>query len=233
MRLMGLVAVAAMSAAACDGATTVATPDSPGDHAMTCLAYVSLHRGDVLQGGGDAHELDAIADAWRAEALTHMNETELEQYYASSVAVLDDEGAAKYESEALRCSAEARALPGGATIDDRIGAVRAVKAALDADLGQPVWFPAETVSFDGDWAWLVGVPSQLRGQDIDWARTRYAERAAEGVLDGGGTTYALVQRQNGVWVVRDFVVGPTDVAYMDWPQRYGAPAALMGLNETP
>ena len=68
----------------------------------------------------------------------------------------------------------------------------------------------------------------LRGA-IDWARTKYGDQSAEGVLDGGGTTYALLKRENGQWRVLEFVIGPTDVAYADWPERHDAPAGLMGL----
>lgn len=105
----------------------------------------------------------------------------------------------------------------------------ALTPVLSADLGQPVSFTIDTVRVDNDWAWLVVQPQAAGGGAVDWPRTRYATQAAEGVLDGGGTTYALLKRESGAWRVVDFVVGPTDVAYGDWPERHGAPAGLMGL----
>jgi hypothetical protein len=96
-------------------------------------------------------------------------------------------------------------------------------------IGTPVSFTVTTKTVDGDWGWLVTQPWTQDGTAIDWSTTRYAARAQEGVLDGGGTTYALLRRENGNWRVVDFAVGPTDVAYADWPRRYGAPPALMGL----
>lgn len=105
----------------------------------------------------------------------------------------------------------------------------ALNPVLSADLGQPVSFTIDTVRVENDWAWLVVQPQAAGGGAVDWARTRYATQAAEGVLDGGGTTYALLKRENGAWRVLEFVVGPTDVAYATWPDRHGAPAGLMGL----
>jgi hypothetical protein len=87
---------------------------------------------------------------------------------------------------------------------------------------------ATTVRVQDDWGWLVAQP-----QSVDWSTTKYAAQAEAGALDGNGTTYALLKRENGAWRVLDFVVGPTDVAYMDWPARHGAPAELMGLPPTP
>lgn len=106
--------------------------------------------------------------------------------------------------------------------------LNAVSAALMADFGttQGVSLTSDTIRTEGDWGWVIAQP-----QNVDWSQTKYAEQAAEGMLDGNGTTYALLQRENGVWIVRAFAVGPTDVAYATWPQEYGAPASLMGLTE--
>lgn len=107
--------------------------------------------------------------------------------------------------------------------------VATVNATLAADFEKEVSARIDTLRTEGDWAWVVALPQAPGGGAFDFSGTRYAEREAAGVLDGGGTTYMLLQRQEGVWIVRDFAVGPTDVAYADWPIQYGAPAALMGL----
>lgn len=107
----------------------------------------------------------------------------------------------------------------------------ALAPVVSQDVGQPVSFTIDTVRVENDWAWLVVQPRAAAGGDIDWSQTKYAEQNAEGVLDGGGTTYALLKRENGEWRVLEFVVGPTDVAYAEWPARHGAPAELMGLGE--
>ena len=42
----------------------------------------------------------------------------------------------------------------------------------------------------------------------------------------GPATYGLMHRVGGRWTVTVFVIGPTDVAYIGWPDAYGAPASL-------
>lgn len=114
-------------------------------------------------------------------------------------------------------------------LEDRQIITAMVNAALAADFEKDVSARIDTLRAEGDWAWVVALPQAPDGGAFDFRGTRYAERQAAGMLDGGGTTYMLLQRQEGVWVVRDFAVGPTDLAYADWPTQYGAPAALMGL----
>lgn len=113
---------------------------------------------------------------------------------------------------------------------ERDAMVDALSAQAGVEIGLPVTFEVTTKTVEGDWGWLVAQPWTRDGAQIDWSTTRYAQRAADGVLDGGGTTYALLRKQNGTWSVVAFAVGPTDVAYADWPQRYGAPASVMDLN---
>ncbi len=109
---------------------------------------------------------------------------------------------------------------------ERDAMVAALSPAASADIGRPVTFQVTTKRVEGDWGFLVAQPWTPEGASIDWSTTQYAERAREGALDGNGTTYALLRRQNGTWTVTAFAVGPTDVAYADWPQRYGAPASI-------
>lgn len=107
----------------------------------------------------------------------------------------------------------------------------AVASAVSDEIGQPVSLRVTTALVQDNWGWVIAQPRTPADGAIDWSQTHYAARAQAGDLDGDGTTYALLQQQNGQWVIRQFVIGPQDVAYNDWPQRYGAPAALMGMQE--
>lgn len=109
---------------------------------------------------------------------------------------------------------------------ERDAMVAALAPRASDAIGIPVSFTVTTKRTEGDWGWLIAQPWTPEGAQIDWSTTRYATQAREGALDGEGTTYALLRRQNGQWTVVDFAVGPTDVVYADWPQRYGAPASL-------
>jgi hypothetical protein len=36
----------------------------------------------------------------------------------------------------------------------------------------------------------------------------------------------LLQRHDGQWQLRAEAIGPTDMVWLAWPQKYGAPTAL-------
>lgn len=105
----------------------------------------------------------------------------------------------------------------------------ALRPAIERDLGQPVQFVVRSLKVQGAFAFAVVRPRDAAGRAIDFRQTRYAEALEAGAFDGD-TTYALLHDRGTHWIVRDFAVGPTDVAYADWPERYNAPAALLGLG---
>jgi hypothetical protein len=101
-----------------------------------------------------------------------------------------------------------------------------LRPAIQRDLGgQAVQFMVHRLRVQGDWAFYAGTIQQPNGRPIDFGKTRYAGALENGVFDGPGT-YALLRRQGGRWRVVTFVIGPTDVAYLAWPDEYRAPAAL-------
>lgn len=113
---------------------------------------------------------------------------------------------------------------------ERDAMVAALSPAVNAEIGVPVAFQVTTKRVEGDWGWIVARPWTPEGASIDWSQTNLASRAENGVMDGQGTTYALLKREGGAWRVVAYTIAPTDVAWTDWPQRYGAPASVMGLN---
>jgi hypothetical protein len=122
------------------------------------------------------------------------------------------------------CSPPGADAPPAATVTD------AIESAVANEIGQPASVSLQTHNVEGEWAWVIAQPWTRDGTQIDWSQTRYADRAAEGALDGNGVTYALLRRENGQWRVVEIAIGPTDVAWADWAERHGAPAALMQTN---
>ncbi|TWS99657.1 hypothetical protein [Reyranella sp. CPCC 100927] len=106
----------------------------------------------------------------------------------------------------------------------------ALRPTVETDLGQPVQFVVRTLRVQGDWGFAVVMPRTKDGREIDYRKTRHAQRIRDGVFDGG-TVEALLHNQAGRWTVRDFAVGPTDVYYAGWPDRFGAPYRLFGLTK--
>lgn len=106
----------------------------------------------------------------------------------------------------------------------------ALRPTIERDLGQKVQFVVRTLRRQDRWAFAHVVPQTPAGGTIDFRRTRHAGRIEAGIFDGPDI-YALLEMRDGRWTVRDFVVGPTDVTYAGWPDEYGAPAGLFGLEQ--
>ena len=113
--------------------------------------------------------------------------------------------------------------------NDQCTALAALEPVVGQSIGQPISLNVTTFNIDGDSAWVVAQPRTPEGGEIDWSQTNLATQATEGVLDGGGTTYALLKRENGQWRVLEHVIGPTDVAWLEWPSRHDVSPALLGL----
>lgn len=100
-----------------------------------------------------------------------------------------------------------------------------LRPSIEDELNQPVQFMVDQLKIQGDWAFYAGSVQRPDGRPIDFARAGFAEQIAEGMFDGPAT-YGLMHRVGGRWTVTVFVIGPTDVAYLGWPDAYGAPMSL-------
>lgn len=106
----------------------------------------------------------------------------------------------------------------------------ALRPVVERDLEQKVIFVVRTLRRQDRWAFAHVMPQTPVGGAIDFRRTHHAERVEAGIFDGPDI-YALLEMRDGRWTVRDFVVGPTDVTYAGWPEDYGVPAGLFGLED--
>lgn len=100
-------------------------------------------------------------------------------------------------------------------------------AALTAELGKPATLAVEAINVSGPWAFVYGGIRGTDGRQFDFRGTPLADGAAEGFVSR--TYAALLNQHGGEWTVSEQAVGPTDVAWQDWPQRYGAPASLIAV----
>ena len=126
----------------------------------------------------------------------------------------------------LPAAAQAQTMPAAVGTAQRAELLDALRAVIAKDLGQPVKFVVRDMRVRGDWAFIVARPQTPAGGEIDFSKTRYAERQREGVLDGD-TLYALLRHVGGKWTVADFMIGPTDVGWMDWQETHGVPPGVI------
>jgi hypothetical protein len=105
----------------------------------------------------------------------------------------------------------------------------ALTPVISQELGQEVSLQTTNVNVRDEWAFVQAQPKKPDGSAIDWSTTSLAQRAADGVLDGDGATYALLKNENGSWTVLEHAIGPTDVAWIEWAAEHGAPPDILGL----
>lgn len=107
---------------------------------------------------------------------------------------------------------------------ERQAILEAARVPLQQALGQQVQFMVHQLRVGDGWGFMYAQMQHPGGGAIDYAPTTYAEAARQG---GVSQDYAaLLQRHDGHWTVRAQVVGPTDPAWLAWPEEYKVPEAL-------
>lgn len=109
---------------------------------------------------------------------------------------------------------------------ERAALLAVARAPVRAELGKEPRFRVDQLRRDGDWAFLLATMEGADGKPFDFAGTPLAEAAKQGMVSR--TYAALLRHRADGWQVVAKAIGPSDVAWEDWPRRYGAPAKLFG-----
>lgn len=100
-------------------------------------------------------------------------------------------------------------------------------------LGKPVELDLQAVDRSGHWAFVRARLRDPGGAALSLDDTPFAKAAAAG---GVSDLAAVLFRQQedeaheGAWLVVDQAILPTDVSWLAWPHRHGAPSQLLGLR---
>ena len=97
-------------------------------------------------------------------------------------------------------------------------------APAEGELHQSVMLQVKQLRVLGEWAFVHAAMQGPGGQPVSYTGTRYQEAAEHG--HKSNKYAALLKRRDNTWHVEAYVIGPTDVAWQDWAQRYGAPQGL-------
>lgn len=100
-----------------------------------------------------------------------------------------------------------------------------LREAVSRELGQPVTLEIDKRREDERWTFVTAAARTPDGQPIDYRRTKFADAVQDGVFDDW--LCALLQRDGAGWTVVALEIGATDVSYVDWPERFGVPRALV------
>lgn len=99
------------------------------------------------------------------------------------------------------------------------------RTALRKDLrGRKILFQVRTLKVDGKWAFADVEILDSNGRRMDWNATAYEQQVADGFMDQ--CSQCLFFKKGNHWSVKTMAIGPTDVAWLDWPEKFGAPKSI-------
>lgn len=107
---------------------------------------------------------------------------------------------------------------------ERTAIVAAVRSRVEQDLGPPVVFTIRALNVESGWAYVLATPRRNDRDVIDWSRTRFARTIEAGFMSD--RVMALLRGDGDRWQLVEYVLGPADGAWEDWPARHNVPRAL-------
>jgi hypothetical protein len=108
--------------------------------------------------------------------------------------------------------------------DERKAIMDALRMPVEKKLRQQVIFKIDHLKSQNGWAFLLGKPQRLDGTRVDYSGTVYKDAVEAGAFGDG--IVALLHQIDGKWRVVQYVIGATDVPYVDWDKKYHAPKAI-------
>ncbi len=107
---------------------------------------------------------------------------------------------------------------------ERAQIMDAARVPVVAEIGLPVVFVVDILNSDGTWAYLDARPQNPDGTEIKWSHTLLADAMAMGIMSN--EVMVLLHHEGKGWVVTEYFMGPTDVAWYGWIDSYGLPERL-------
>jgi hypothetical protein len=104
---------------------------------------------------------------------------------------------------------------------DILGALRPV---IEKEVGGQIVFVVHALNVMGTWAYVSAEPRRPDGGSVDWRATKFRRDVEADMFSG--LVLALLRRQKGSWNVAEYVIGPTDVSWVEWVEKYRIPEGL-------
>ncbi len=113
--------------------------------------------------------------------------------------------------------------PGRGT-PERQAITDALRLPVEKQLKTKAIFKIDHLKVQNGWAFMKGTPQQPNGNSIDYHGTPYQTAIDAGAFDDG--IVALLRKRGRKWQVVKYVIGATDVPYVEWDKKYHAPSAI-------
>jgi len=111
----------------------------------------------------------------------------------------------------------------------RTAILQGLRPHVERDLGAPILFVVSRLALDGHWAFVSAKPMRATGVPIDWTRTRFARDFAADMMSD--VILALLKSDGQTWQVVEYALGPTDVTWVEWIDKYSLKSSLFDPSE--
>ncbi len=111
---------------------------------------------------------------------------------------------------------------------ERKAILDALRVPVEKQLKQPVIFKVDQLSVQKGFAFVRAYPQKPDGSALDYSGTVYQEAIDAGAFDEG--VIGLLKTVNGKWRVLQYVLGATDVPWVDWDKKYKAPKGIFKID---
>jgi hypothetical protein len=122
----------------------------------------------------------------------------------------------------LPARAEISAPPAGSV--QRRAVLDAFRPRIEAEVGPPVVFTVSVLRVSGNWAFVQATPKRPGGVDVDWKKTKFREAFEKDFMSD--IVMGLLKYDGAKWTLVEYVIGPTDVFWENWQQKYRLPRQL-------
>lgn len=103
----------------------------------------------------------------------------------------------------------------------RAAILDAVRPMVEAEVGKPVEFVVTSIRLLGEWAFVDLRPQRPGGAPIEYIYSRYQAAVDARAFDNG--VVALLRNTPRGWLVYQYSLGATDVAWYGWWQFFPVP----------
>jgi hypothetical protein len=108
-----------------------------------------------------------------------------------------------------------------------------LRITAERRLHQKVIFVVNHLKVEGNWAFTITIPKNPNGGPVDWQKTSYRSLVKPGHETGvafSGEVVGLLRKRAGHWRTVDYCIGPSDVCWVGWDRKYGAPSPIFKVN---
>ena len=107
---------------------------------------------------------------------------------------------------------------------DRMAIMNALRVPVEKELKQRVQFTINHFKITDSWAFITGEPLNLKNVKPDYAGTSYQKAVDAGAFENN--YQALLKKTAGKWKVVTYLIGCTDVCWLEWDKKHKAPKVI-------